>query len=54
MSDHGTMEKKVMELMETETKLSHEIDELKSERDRRVIENQRNLEKEREIYKARL
>ena len=54
MSDHGTMEKKVAELMDNESRLLKEIDELKQERDRKIIENQRKLEKERESLKARI
>jgi len=54
MSDHGSMEKKVTELMENESRLHKEIDELKSERDRKIVENQRVLEKEREIFKQKI
>jgi hypothetical protein len=39
MSDHGTMEKKVQELIENDGRLSREIDEMKSERDRKIIDN---------------
>jgi hypothetical protein len=38
MSDHGAMEKKVSELIENESRMQREIDELKAERDRRVLE----------------
>lgn len=54
MSDHGSMQKKVQELMENETKLQREIDELKNERDKRIIEHQRALEKERELLKTKI
>lgn len=54
MSDHGSMEKKVQELLESESKLQKEIDELKGERDRRIVDHQRALEKEREVYKTKL
>jgi hypothetical protein len=39
MSDHGAMERKVQELMENESKLMKEIDELKQERDRKIVDN---------------
>lgn len=54
MSDHGSMEKKVQELLENEAKLQKEIDELKSERDRRIVDHQRALEKDREVLKSKL
>lgn len=54
MSDHGSMEKKVSELMENESRLLKEIDELKAERDRKIIENQKFLEKERDNFKQKL
>lgn len=54
MSDHGAMEKKVAELMDNESKLLKEIDDLKQERDRKIIDNQRNIEKERETLKGRI
>lgn len=54
MSDHGSMEKKVAELLENESRLQKDIDELKQERDKRIVDQQRALEKERENYKSRL
>lgn len=39
MSDHGSMEKKVQELLENESKLLREIEELKSERDRKIMDH---------------
>jgi FtsZ-binding cell division protein ZapB len=39
MSDHGTMEKKVQELIDNEARLQKEIDELKQERDKKIMEN---------------
>ncbi len=53
MSDHGSMEKKVQDLIENEAKLHREIDELKQERDRKISEHQRALEKERDTYKQK-
>jgi len=54
MSDHGSMEKKVQDLMETESKMQKDIDDLKSERDRKIVDHQRALEKEREVYKSKV
>ena len=54
MSDHGAMEKKVNELMESENRLKQEIDELKSERDRKQMEYYKDLEKERDTYKQKI
>ena len=54
MSDHGNMEKKVQELMENEQRLSKDIDELKQERDKKLMEHQKNVEKERETHKTKL
>ncbi len=54
MSDHGSMEKKVQELMENDSRLQKEIEELKGERDRRIMDNQKALEKEREVFKQKM
>jgi len=54
MSDHGSMEKKVQDLIENEAKLQREIDELKQERDRKIMDNQKALEKERETFKSKI
>ena len=54
MSDHGSMEKKVADLIENEARLHKEIDELKGERDRKIMEHQRSLEKEREVFKSKM
>ena len=54
MSDHGSMEKKVQDLQEAEARYQKEIDELKGERDRRIVDNQRALEKERENFKSKI
>lgn len=54
MSDHGSMEKKVNDLLENEQRLINEIDELKQERDRRILEHQRALDKDRDSYKAKI
>lgn len=54
MSDHGQMEKKVNELIENERRLHQEIDDLKAERDRKIVDNQKLVEKERENFKLRM
>ena len=54
MSDHGSMEKTVAELQENESKLHKEIEELKGERDRKIVDNQRAMEKERDTFKQRI
>ncbi len=54
MTDHGSMEKKVHDLVENEQKLSQQIDELKSERDKKIVEHQRAIEKERESFKQKI
>jgi hypothetical protein len=48
------MEKKIGELQENEKKVMLEVEELKTERDRKMMETQRMIEKEREMYKGRL
>ena len=54
ISEHGSMEKKLRDLLENEHLLQEEIKKLKVERDRRCLENQASLEREKEIYKQRL
>ena len=54
LSDHGTMEKKMTELVENEKRLGEEVEVLKQERDKKLVEYQRSLEKERETYKSKL
>lgn len=54
MSEHGSMEKKVQDLQEAEARYHKEIDELKGERDRRIVDNQRALDKERETFKTKI
>lgn len=54
ISEHGSMEKRLRDLLENEHHLHEEIKKLKNERDRRCLENQASLEREKEIYKQRL
>lgn len=54
ISEYGSMEKKLSDLQENEKRLLSEIDELKVERDRRIHDQQRHLEKEKEVYRMKL
>ena len=54
MSDHGAMEKRVQELIDNENKMQGEIDQLKADRDRMLVEHQKHQEKERESYKSKI
>ena len=53
-TEAGTFEKKLCETLEGMGKVSKELDEVKADRDRRVLEYQKLFEKERENYKAKL
>lgn len=44
----GTLEKRFTETQQNEEKLAFELEELRSERNRRVAEYQQQIEKERE------
>lgn len=54
MSENGSLEKRVQDLIENEKKLYAELDEVKNERERRVQDYQRQLDKEKENYKIKL
>lgn len=54
LNEYGSLEKKVVDLIETEKRNQSEIDELKAERDRRVSDYQRLLEKEKDAYRLKL
>lgn len=47
------MEKRLIDLQETERRLQAEVDDLKTERDRRLQDFHRQLDKEKEGYRAR-
>ena len=54
-SEQGSLDKRRLnELQDSETRLSQEIEELKQERDRRVQDFHRQLDKEKETYRSRL
>jgi hypothetical protein len=52
--DVNSSEKKIQDLSTSEKKLREQIDNLKSERDKKMIDHQQVLEKERETYKTKL
>jgi FtsZ-binding cell division protein ZapB len=54
MSEYGSLEKKVIELAENEKRLLMELEEVKNERDRRVQDYQRQLDKDKEAYRQKL
>lgn len=54
MSQHGSLEKKLEKALDTESRLSNELDQVKNERDNKILEYQRMLDKERENYKQKL
>jgi len=53
-SEVSTYEKKVTESVDMLAKITKELDEVKADRDRRVLEYQKLFEKERENYKTKL
>jgi hypothetical protein len=53
-NEHGGMERKLRELLENEGSYLEEIKDLKHQRDRRCLDNQTTLEKEKEQYKVKL
>lgn len=54
VSEFSNMEKKLREVMESEQNLIDEMRDLKNERDRKCLEHQSIVEREKEIYKQRL
>jgi chromosome segregation ATPase len=54
ISDYGTMERKIKDLLETEHRLQEEVKNLKNDRDRKLLETQSRLEQEKEIYKQKI
>lgn len=53
-NEYGSMEKKVQEMVESEKRLLSELDEVKIERDRRIQDYQRQLDKDKENYRYKL
>jgi hypothetical protein len=53
-NEQGGLEKKLEKVMEERDRLADEVDQVKAERDNKIIEYQKMLEKDRESYKQRL
>ena len=53
-ADYTILEKKVIEFNENEKRLLNELEEVKAERDRRVMDYQRQVEKDKEAYRQKL
>lgn len=54
ISEYGSLEKKVQDLSESEKRLISELEELKMERDRRISDYQRQMDKDKENYRSKL
>ena len=54
LNEHGSLEKRVSELSDTQEKLQKELEEAKGERDKKILDYQKLLEKEKESYKTKL
>jgi DNA-binding protein H-NS len=48
------LEKKLEKVMEERDRLAEEVDQVKAERDNKIVEYQKMLEKDRENYKLKL
>lgn len=53
-NEYGNLEKKVAEMSENEKRLLSELDEVKLERDRRIQDYQRQVDKDKENYRYKL
>lgn len=52
--EFGSLEKRALDLAESERRLQQELEEAKRERDRRVSDLQKQMDKDKEQYKAKL
>jgi len=50
-SEYGSLEKKVIELSENEKRLLIEMEEVKKERERRISDLQKQMEKDKDAYR---
>lgn len=53
-SEQGSLEKKLEKVMENEARLIEELEQIKADRDAKMLEHQRSLDRERENYKSKL
>lgn len=53
LSEQSSLEKRLEKALEAEQRLQEELDTIKNDRDQRITESQRLLDKERENYKLR-
>ena len=54
LTEQGSLEKRLEKALEAEQRLQEELDSIKTDRDQRLSEAQRLLERERESYKLKL
>jgi hypothetical protein len=53
-NEYGSLEKKVQDLSDSEKRLMAEIEDLKFERDRRIHDYQKQLDKDKDNYRVKL
>jgi chromosome segregation ATPase len=51
LTEQGGLEKRVDKLLEEKDRLQLELEQTKAERDQKMIDHQKQLDKEREAYK---
>lgn len=54
MSQHGSLEKKLEKALENESRLTEELEQIKNDRDNKIQEYQKMLDREQEKYKQKL
>ena len=54
LSEQGSLEKRFEKVQDERDRLKEELDQIKQDRDSKVLEHQRVLDKEREMYKQKL
>jgi len=50
-SEQGSLEKKLEKALDAEARLAEELEQIKIERDNKIVEYQKMLDKERDSYK---